>query len=79
VPGDQPDDLLDLAFTEIGRGPDLADRRDQGIRDREIDGARQTDGFLEPRLGIAHGMRIRWRVGVTATHTQIGADDDHPP
>ena len=53
VPGDEADDLLDLALAEIGRGPDLADRRDQRIRDRQIDGARQADGFLQPRLGIA--------------------------
>ena len=79
VPGDEPDDLLDLALAEIGRGPDLADRRDQRLRDRQIDGARQTDGFLEPRLGIADGMRIRLRLGIAAAHAQIGADDDHPP
>ena len=79
VPGDEPDDLLDLALAEIGRGPDLADRRDQRLRDREVDRARQADGFLQPRLGTAHGMIIRLRLGIAAAHTQIRADDDHPP
>ena len=56
---DQPRDLLDLALAEIGRGTDLADRRHQRFGDHEVDGARQTCGFLEPRLGIADGMRLR--------------------
>ena len=50
VPGDQSDDLLDFALAEIGRGTDLVDRSDQRIRDRKIDGARETDGLLQPRL-----------------------------
>src|SRR6476469_5751397 len=50
VPGDEADDLLDLALAEKGRGPDLTDRRNQRIGDRQVDRARQTDGFLEPRL-----------------------------
>ena len=79
VPGDEADDFLDLALAEIGRGPDLADRRDDGVGDGQVDRARQALGFLEPRLGIADGMRLRLRVGVAATHAQIGADDDHPP
>ena len=78
-PAMRPDDLLDLALAEIGRGPDLADRRDQRLRDRQIDGARQADGFLEPRLGIAQDMLIRLRLGIAAAHSQIRADDDHPP
>jgi len=53
VPGDEPDDLLDLALAEIGRRPDLADWRHQRIRDHQIDGARQTFCFFQPRLGIS--------------------------
>src|SRR3984893_1659074 len=79
VPGDQPDDLLDLALAEIGPGTDLAARRDQRIRDREIDGARETGGLLQPRLGASDSMVVRLRLGVTAAHSQVGADDDHPP
>ncbi len=85
VAGDEADDLLDLALAEIGRGPDLTDRRNHRIRDGQIDGARQTDGFLEPRLriaqdvGIAEDMLIRLRLGIAAAHPQIRADDDHPP
>ncbi len=79
VPGDEPDDLLDLALAKIGRGPDLTDRRDQCVRDRQIDGARETDGFLKPRLRTAYDMMIRLRIGIAAAHAQIRADDDHPP
>ncbi len=79
VAGDQSDDLLDLALAEICRRPDLADRRDQRVRDREVNGARQTHGFLKPRLGIAQDMLIRLRLGIAAAQTQIRADDDHPP
>ena len=79
VPGDEADDFLDLALAEIGRGPDLADRRDDGFRDGQVDRAREAFGLLEPRLGIADGMRLRLRVGVAAAHPQIRADDDHPP
>ena len=39
LPGDETDDLLDLALAEIGRGPDLADRRDHGVGDGQVDGA----------------------------------------
>src|SRR5258706_15878169 len=53
VPGDEADDLLDLALAEIGRGPELAEWRNQRVRDHESDRARQPLGFLEPRLGIA--------------------------
>jgi hypothetical protein len=59
LPGDQSDDLLDLALAEIRRGPDLTDRRNQRLRDRQIDGAGETHGFLEPRLRTTHDMMIR--------------------
>jgi hypothetical protein len=78
VARDQAGDLLDLAFAEIARRPDLADRRNQRVGDREVDGARQTRRFLEPGLGIAHNI-ARLRIGVAAAHSQIRADDDHPP
>src|ERR1700733_9102629 len=50
MPGDEAGDLLDLALAEIGRGPDLADRCDQRLRDDEINGACEARGLLEPRL-----------------------------
>ncbi len=78
VPGDQAGDLLDLALAEIGRGPDLADRRDQRFGDHEVDGAREAGGLLQPRLRAAHDMRLRLRFGITAAHSQVGTDDDHP-
>ena len=34
----------------IGRGPDLVERDDAGIDDVEIDGAREPDRLVEPRL-----------------------------
>src|ERR1700759_2292310 len=76
---DQSDDLLDLALAEIGRRPDLTDRRDQRIGDRKIDRACQTDDFLKPRLRVANDMRIRLRLGITAAQSQVRTDDDHPP
>ena len=74
---DETEDLLDLALAEIGRRSDLADRRNQRIRNRQVDGARQTCGFFQPGLGIAHGL-VRLRIGIAAAHTQIRTDDDHP-
>ena len=79
VPGDQAEDLLDLALAEIGRRPDLADRRDQRIGDAEVDGARQPHRLLEPCLGIADARSIGRRLSVATAHAQIRADDDHPP
>src|SRR6185437_7674396 len=74
VSGDKPDDLLDLALAEIRRRPDLTDWRDESLRDRKIDSTCESDGFLKPSLRAANGMAIRLRIGVAATHTQIGAD-----
>jgi len=37
---------------------------------RQIDGARETSGFLEPRFGIADDMLIRLRLGIAAARTQ---------
>ena len=48
-------DLVDLARAQIGRGPDLAQRRDDGARDVEVDGAREALSLLDARL------RIAWR------------------
>ena len=67
--GNKPDDLFDLALAEIRRRPDLTDRRDKRLRDRQIDSAREADGFLKPRLGTTHGMMIRLRIGIAAAHT----------
>ena len=78
VARDQAGDLLDLALAEIGRRPDLADGCNQHVSDREVDGARKARRFLEPGLGIAHDI-VRLRIGVAAAHSQIRADDDHPP
>ena len=50
---DDAGNLFDLAFAEIGRGPQLSERHDAGLRDVEIDGAREPDRFVEPRLGVA--------------------------
>ncbi len=68
MPGDQPDDFLDLALAEIGRGPDLTDRRNQRLGDGEINRTRQSHGFFKPCLGIADGMHVRLRLGVAAAH-----------
>src|SRR5207244_1505919 len=77
--GDETCDLLDLALAEIGRRPDLADRRDQRVDNGEIDGPREAHSLLQPRLGIALGMTIRLRIGIAPAHSQIRADDNHPP
>ena len=74
VAGDQPGDLLDLALAEIGRGPDLRDRRDQRIRDHKIDRGCKPFGLVQPRLEIAQRMRIRLRVGLAAAQPQVWAD-----
>ena len=79
VTGDEAHDLLDLALADIGRRLDLAHRRDQRLDDRQVDSARQPVCFLEPRLRIADGITIRLRLGIAAAHSQVWADDDHPP
>src|SRR5216684_1052463 len=79
LPGDQSDNLLDLALAETRRRPDLTDRRDQRLRNRQIDSAGETRGFLKPRLRTAYDMMIRLRLGIAAAHAQVWADDDHPP
>src|SRR5439155_18905670 len=78
MPADKAEDLLDLALAQISRRPDLADRRDQRIRNLEVDGARQPFGFVQPCFGIADSM-IRLRIGIAAAHSQVRADDNHPP
>src|SRR5208283_1847979 len=75
----EPNDLLDLALAEVGRGPDLADRRDQRVRDRQVDSAGEADGLFQPRLQPSYRATVRLRLGVTAAHPQVRADDDHPP
>ena len=50
---DQPGELVDLAGADIGRRPHLVER-DQALLDHiEVDGARETGGFLEASLGRA--------------------------
>ncbi len=75
----QRGDLLDLALADIGRGADLADRRDDGVRNDEIDRAREAGGFVEPGLRVTLDMAFRLRVGTARAHSQVGADDKHPP
>src|SRR3979409_2182080 len=79
MPGDEPDDLLDLALAKVGGGPDLTARRDHYVSDRPIESARPAHRLPAPRLRTAYDMRIRLRIGIAAAHTQIWADDDHPP
>ena len=54
---DDPGDLLDLAFAEIGRGPHRAEHDDTGLTDVEIDGAGQPDRLIEPRRRRAVAYR----------------------
>ena len=75
----QRGDLLDLAFADVSRWPDLADRRDDRIRDDEVDRAREARGFIEPGFRVTHDMSFRLRVGTACAHPQIGTDDKHPP
>src|ERR1700761_2240251 len=77
--GAQARDLVDLARAELGRRPDLAYGCNQRFRDGEVDGAGQAHGLLQSRFRAAYDMRLRLRLGVTAAHAQIRADDDHPP
>src|SRR6267378_3706005 len=56
--GDQSNDLLDLALAEIRRRPDLTDRRDQRLRDRQIDSLGETLGFLKPLPRSAYDMAL---------------------
>ena len=53
----QAGDLVDLAFADIGRGPDVAERHDAGLDHVEIDGAGEPDRLLKPRGGRALAVR----------------------
>src|SRR5580698_2979093 len=64
VTRDETCDLLDLTLAEIGRGRDLADRRYQGLRNRQVDGARQPSRLFEARLGAADDMGFLARFGI---------------
>ena len=46
-------DRLDLALADVGRRPDGAQRHGLGADDRKVDGAREADRLLAPRLGAA--------------------------
>src|SRR5437660_4244066 len=46
---DDPGDLLDLAFAEVGGGPDFGERRDPRFDDIEIDRAGEADRLFQPR------------------------------
>ncbi|MGY4217090.1 hypothetical protein ACVMFB_003589 [Bradyrhizobium sp. USDA 4522] len=78
VAGDEAVDLLNLALAEIGRGPNLADRRDHGVHHREVDRTSEAGGFLDPRFIVAD-RRICLRIAVATARAQVRADDDHPP
>src|SRR3954451_9107316 len=56
---DEAQYLLDFALAEISCRPNPGDRRDQGFRDSQIDGARKADRFVKPRLLIAQATVIR--------------------
>ena len=69
---DQPGDLVDLAFADIRRRPNVGERHQPRLDDVEIDGAREADGLFEARLG-----RARICVAPRAARSsQIRLDDD---
>src|ERR1700691_2936114 len=57
--GNEPHDLLAVALAETRRGPALSDRRDERLRDRQIDCTPTPGGFVKPRLGTTRDMMIR--------------------
>src|SRR5579871_3641122 len=71
---DEADNLFDLTFAEISRGPDLVDRGNQRVGNRQVDGAREPRSFLEARGGVPDGKIIHARIGVTPTRSQVRAD-----
>ncbi len=77
--GGQTRDLLNFAFAQIGRRPDLANRRDQRISNGEIDGTREPGRLFEARVRSADGIRFLSRFGIAPARSQIRADDNHPP
>src|SRR5271166_2620555 len=63
-------DRLDLPLAEVGRGPDGAERYDLRAQDVEIDGARESDRLLSPRLRAAQGTAL-----ARLAPGEVGADD----
>ena len=72
----EPGELLDLAFAEIGRGPDFAERRNARLDDVEIDRARKTDRLVKPRFRGSF-VRVRARRNTTQRPTPQIRPDDH--
>src|SRR5262249_39724363 len=53
---DYAGELVGLALAEIGRRPDVVERREARLDHLEIDRACEPDGFLKPRLRRALGV-----------------------
>jgi hypothetical protein len=71
---DEPGNLIDLPFAEIGRRPQCTEHDDAGLLDGEINGARQTDRLVEPRRG-----RTLTRTSIRRGAAQDRFDDERPP
>src|SRR5262249_56529242 len=66
--------LIDLAFADIGRRPDVVERYETRLHDGEIYRARETDGLFKARVG-----RTRTRLPSDVPprrHLEPGLDDD---
>ena len=56
---DEAGELLDLAFADIGRGPELGERHQAGVDHLEIDRAGEPDRLFEARRGRTQARRRR--------------------
>ncbi len=73
---DQTGDLLDLPGADIGRRSDLAHRHDPQFQHLEIDGARETHGFVELGLGRPQAQGRMRAPSARRAAAQIRFDDD---
>ena len=74
----QPGDFFDLAFADECRRRDRGERHETRLDHFEIDCARKSDGFVEPRIRRPHRPRAR-ALPPRRRMAQIRADHDRAP
>jgi hypothetical protein len=78
VGADESCDLLDLALAEIGRRPDLAQRRNDGVLHIEVDRTSKSARLIETRGNAARERGFCRRAPIAWPLSQVGANDQDP-
>src|SRR5262249_4028448 len=73
----QSGNLVDLAFADVGRGPNLAEGYEPHLDHIQVDGAGETDGFVKARFWRPH-VDSGTRPAFTGWNLEPRLDDDRP-